>query len=596
MNKAITAILVILLLCSTLVGCIGEKGDSKEEKNDSESNNDNALDDCEARGGTWTESEDKTGEFYCKENPQQGFGFEILSQHPFECMNSGTFDKFINVFGVYVTGSQGASLEYLNHTAHILAQLIDNDEDGVPDDSEVLSVLVDNNFIVPVWNTNDRENFWNNARGTYCEDNIGMAASMYYDEDAWALGGIESAGTWDTNLEEVWHVVSVGWYETYPDYMGTENENDEIISSNLTRALDAARGGHFESIPEQYPDDAWYTYDDDSCNYRCQAHEYFYWVLMANIGALDLSITNKCEESKNEWNVCTKDELEAVDVLGYDLFNNQDFNFPTIIPDGSYQSELNIVDNNTSDNSSVTYNVLYIGHSFGRPFADKMEDFSALAGINHNQTIEFSGGSSGAPDQLWADDEHRENIKSILETGSIDVLVMICCSQEWIENSGLSNDDAVWNFTSYALEQNPDTRIGLSMPWVDFPLEYDNATEHRNATDGAYPLWKNMASRLSSDFNGADVFTFYHGAAMYELREMFEEGNLSDVDQMKGASESSLFTDEKGHAGQIVKDTGTLLWLAAIHGVDPMSMPEFEQYETDIRLIAKSILDEQSQE
>ena len=50
----------------------------------------------------------------------------------------------------------------------------------------------------------------------------------------------QSAGIWDTNLEEVWHVVSVGWYETYPEYMGTEDENGEIISSNLTRALDAA--------------------------------------------------------------------------------------------------------------------------------------------------------------------------------------------------------------------------------------------------------------------------------------------------------------------------------------------------------------------
>ena len=249
---------------------------------------------------------------------------------------------------------------------------------------------------------------------------------------------------------------------------------------------------------------------------------------------------------------------------------------------------------NISAQSSST-NVLYIGHSFGRPFAAQMENFSAMAGINHNQTIEFSGGASGAPDQLWADDGHRENIKAILDTGTIDVLVMICCSADWVANFGLTDDDAVWNFTSYALQQNPNTRIGLAMPWSDFPEDYDDAAEHRNATDQAYPLWKNMASRLSSDFNNADVFAFYHGAAVYELREMFEGGNLSDVDQMRGSSGTSLFTDEKGHAGQIVKDLGTLLWLAAIHGVDPMTMPEFTQYETDIRLIARAILDEQSQ-
>ncbi len=31
---------------------------------------------------------------------------------------------------------------------------------------------------------------------------------MYFDEDQWAIGGIQKTGLWDTNLEEVWHVVS----------------------------------------------------------------------------------------------------------------------------------------------------------------------------------------------------------------------------------------------------------------------------------------------------------------------------------------------------------------------------------------------------
>jgi hypothetical protein len=60
---------------------------------------------------------------------------------------------------------------------------------------------------------------------------------------------------------------------------------------------------------------------------------------MANIDALDPSITNKCEQSKDEWYVCTKSELETTDVLAYDLFNNQGFNLPTVIPDGSYMSD-----------------------------------------------------------------------------------------------------------------------------------------------------------------------------------------------------------------------------------------------------------------
>lgn len=320
------ALMIVFLLLIPLSGCLTDL--DKEADNEPEDSTYQIEDDDD------TVIDNQTGD-----DIVQKPNFEILSEHPFECMNTGVFDKFINVYGVYVVASDEAPVEYLNHTAHILAQLIDNDEDGAADNSQVLNILVENNYIIPVWNTSDRDEFWTGARGTHCEDNIGMAASMYYDEDQWALGGIQSAGIWDTNLEEVWHVVSVGWYETYPEYMGTEDENGEIISSNLTRALDAARGGHYESVPEQYPEDAWYTYYDDSCNYHCQAHEYFYWLLMANIGALDSSITDKCEESKHEWNVCNNSELETTDTLGYDLFNNNGFNFPTKIPDGSYQSD-----------------------------------------------------------------------------------------------------------------------------------------------------------------------------------------------------------------------------------------------------------------
>jgi pimeloyl-ACP methyl ester carboxylesterase len=257
---------------------------------------------------------------------------EVLSQHPTaDCMNE-VFDKFIDVFGVFVVASPDAPLSYVEHTANVLAEYIDNDADGIPDDQTVLDVLVNGNFVVPVWTESDRESFWDNARGTYCEDNTGMAASMYYEYDEWALGGIEAAGTWDTNLEEVWHILSVGWYATYPEFFG-----DEPGASRLTEAMDAARGGQFLTIPSTYPAGSWYRYYDDTCDYGCQIHEYFYWILMANIDALDPSIADKCEQSRHEWHICNKAELEQVDVLAFDLFNNHGFSLPTNIPTGNYQ-------------------------------------------------------------------------------------------------------------------------------------------------------------------------------------------------------------------------------------------------------------------
>jgi hypothetical protein len=43
-------------------------------------------------------------------------------------------------------------------------------------------------------------------------------------------------------------------------------------------------------------------------------------------------------------------------------------------------------------------------------------------------------------------------------------------------------------------------------------------------------------------------------------------------------------------------DTGTLIWLHAVHGVEPLDLPEFTQWNTDIRVIADSVLNEQNQD
>jgi len=238
-------------------------------------------------------------------------------------------------------------------------------------------------------------------------------------------------------------------------------------------------------------------------------------------------------------------------------------------------------------------NVLYIGHSFGRPFARLIEDYAHAAGFKeHAQYIEFSGGESGSPGLLWEDAEHQANIKAFLDTGEIDVLIMICCSPEFIET--LDTDLAIWNFTDYAVAKNPDVRIGLAMPWKDYPAEYENASEYAaNSTLDLWPYWGNLSDDLREDYPGTDVFTFHHGAVMYELRTMFEDGELDDdVNQMTGPKKSSIFTDAKGHAGYIAEDTGVYVWLNAIHGVDPMDMPRPGEYTVDIREIASKVIDE----
>ena len=76
-------------------------------------------------------------------------------------------------------------------------------------------------------------------------------------------------------------------------------------------------------------------------------------------------------------------------------------------------------------------------------------------GFHQNGLQIFIEGASGARDALWEDEGHRENIKDYLDTGEIDVFIMICCSIEFME-SDFQSDAAIWNFTSYfAVEKEP---------------------------------------------------------------------------------------------------------------------------------------------
>ncbi len=74
--------------------------------------------------------------------------------------------------------------------------------------------------------------------------------------------------------------------------------------------------------------------------------------------------------------------------------------------------------------------------------------------------------------------------------------------------------------------------------------------------------------------------------SLLKLRTLFEAGDLPDVTNLQGPSESSLFTDNKGHGGQILKDLGELIWMDAIYGVDLSKYAYDSGYETDLKAIA----------
>ena len=270
--------------------------------------------------------------------------------------------------------------------------------------------------------------------------------------------------------------------------------------------------------------------------------------------------------------------------------------FPTVVPEVEPQ-ETGL--SNTVKEPVKGQKVLYIGHSFGRPFAQKLSLFAEMAGVdNHIQEIVFRGGSNGSPQALWENTEARLEIQNVLDNGDIDLLVMICCSDNFKESR--ETDWASQNWIDYALSANPDTDFALALPWVDYPSEYENNEAFSGRMIAAHEsAWHPLIDNLRELYPGSEIRSIFHGKAAFDLRELFESDSLPEVSEMtlKKKQGQGLFTDYKGHAGQILLDLGTLVWLGSIYDVDLGNFPADElkiggePYVTDLIAMAQEILD-----
>jgi len=243
--------------------------------------------------------------------------------------------------------------------------------------------------------------------------------------------------------------------------------------------------------------------------------------------------------------------------------------------------------------------VLYIGHSFGRPFARELPSFVEMAGIdNHVQEIVFRGGPNGSPQSLWEDPKVRVEIQDILAEGDTDLLIMICCSENFLESR--QSDWAVENWIDYAVSVNPDTDFALALPWPDYPEDYENNEAYSERIIEAHEsAWHPFIDDLRELYPQSEIESIFHGRAAIELRGLFESGSLPEISKMTSKRPPGLFTDRKGHAGQILLDLGTLIWLGTIYDIDMNDFPvselkiNGESYETDLLGMAQEILDDE---
>ena len=236
-----------------------------------------------------------------------------------EPANEIAWVKKVMVHGVPIYATNTTGDDKLLHAAGVLAQFLDNDEDGEIDNPKMHQAMLDTAGTIVMTGTQDEahEMDWANAprgQGLYDEET---------EIDA------RARGVFDIALEEIWHMVSDNGYGVaYPDVFGTGP------GTALTDAMDIARGGRFDGPPDEYPEGAWYTYDDETCDYGCMASEYIYWVYTSFIGAQDLP--GRLDQIGHEWPLNTPEKLKEGEPVLFEILSDPEYRIPMVIPDGTY--------------------------------------------------------------------------------------------------------------------------------------------------------------------------------------------------------------------------------------------------------------------
>ena len=232
-----------------------------------------------------------------------------------------SFNKKVIVFGIDLYAVREVEDAKLLHAANVMAQYLDNDEDGLIDNQLVLNKMLENKAFLVMWKKEKDLNI-RPPSGRIGQD-------LGNDEINPSFVSNGNTGRFDATLEEVLHLINnAGHSYAYPETFGKNQK------SALSKAMDVARGGRFFKIPSIYPANAWFSYYDSTCDYEtCQTIEYLYWALTSILGAQE----NRLNEIGKEWKLNTADLLENTDNEIFELLTNPIYNLPTILPDGSYK-------------------------------------------------------------------------------------------------------------------------------------------------------------------------------------------------------------------------------------------------------------------
>ena len=262
----------------------------------------------------------------------------------------------------------------------------------------------------------------------------------------------------------------------------------------------------------------------------------------------------------------------------------------------SCNNDNNQIDETTQPIQNQGYKMLLIGNSFFKPYAEKLDDLSIIAGFeNHSSTRITRGGDNGRPINFWNDSDSNEHlqIKAALDAGNIDVFGMTAGHQTEDRPEGHRS------WINYALQNNPNITIFIAIPQIDFPADWEQRAQEYgfDTIQELYDYFVNdivhneMVDILRIEFPSTKIFTIPTGWTSVNLDQMNINNELLDDITRFGPQATSLFVDNKGHQGDIIREAGSLLWLNNIYGVDLSTFSYDTGFNTNLQDVAKQIMD-----
>ena len=264
-----------------------------------------------------------------------------------------------------------------------------------------------------------------------------------------------------------------------------------------------------------------------------------------------------------------------------------------------------------SDETTPGLNSLYMGHSYFRRQADAMNEYAEIAGIEgHETTSLFWGGVNGSAAAIWDNisaPNSRQTIQDHLDEGDIEMFGMTIFIDPAAAEDDVRHVDnqtqGLKNWIEYASAKNPDTIFFVALPWLGRPLDYVGDTgDPQTSGHEAYRerILESetgitvLIDELRDTFPNSEIFLLAYGQGSAELRTLYNNGNLPDVDTLvSNNGHLGIHKDSHGHAEQLLTDLNTLIWLESIYGYNVLEFEKDYTYTTDIRQIAHDVVSRQ---